>query len=69
MMAGPGRSSPCQEAKAAREHRTLGAKLLHQHAPDPGRFPTFVSKDPSYDHDWPIAWLFHREARTLMEGE
>jgi hypothetical protein len=45
------------DAKAARVHRTQAAKLLDQHA------------ESSYNHEWLIAWLLHREAQTLIEGK
>ena len=54
------------ETKAAREHLAKGSKLLNQHMPDLARFPM---EESHYHHDWLIAWLLHREARTLIEGK
>jgi tetratricopeptide (TPR) repeat protein len=51
-------------AQAAREELALAAKLLDQYLPDPDRFLT--QGDAGYDHDWLIAWLLYREAKTLI---
>jgi hypothetical protein len=54
------------KAEAARQHLARGAKLLDEHRPE----PTSLRYRPvGYSHDWLIAWLLHREARALIEGE
>jgi tetratricopeptide (TPR) repeat protein len=53
-------------AKAASEHLARAAALLEKHLTDPTRFPLVTSV---YDHDWLIAWLLHREAKALIEGD
>jgi hypothetical protein len=55
------------ETKAARERLAQAAKLLDSKLTEPERFPTF--DDFTYDHDVLIAWLLHREAKTLIEGK
>jgi serine/threonine protein kinase len=54
------------EQKAAREYLARAAKLLDQYFIDPDR--SALRKDSNYHHDWLIAWLLYREARTLIEG-
>jgi hypothetical protein len=56
------------QTKAAREHLTRAAKLLDQKLSDPDRFPT-TSVRSLYVDRLLIAWLLHREAQTLIEGE
>jgi WD40 repeat protein/serine/threonine protein kinase/tetratricopeptide (TPR) repeat protein len=53
------------EAKAAREHLARGAMLLDQYIPETTLFPKGWN---GYNHDWLIAWLLHREAKELIEG-
>jgi tetratricopeptide (TPR) repeat protein len=52
------------DAQAARGELAQAAKLLDEHLPDPDRFLT--QGDAGYDHDWLIAWLLYREAKTLI---
>jgi tetratricopeptide (TPR) repeat protein len=54
------------QAQAGSEHLAEEAKLLRQHVGDLDRFSMERSR---YSHDWPIAWLLHREAQTLIAGE
>jgi tetratricopeptide (TPR) repeat protein len=54
------------EAKAAREHLARAVKLLDQYLSEPTLFPNGPG---GYSYDWLIAWLLHRKARTLIEGE
>jgi hypothetical protein len=54
------------QAEAAREHPARGARLLDQHRPEPA---SARYRPVGYSHDWLIAWLLHREARALIEGE
>jgi hypothetical protein len=58
------------QTKAAREHLGQAAKLLDQKLSDPDRFPTTtVGSFYVYVDRLLIAWLLHREAQTLIEGE
>jgi hypothetical protein len=60
------RSQQGQET-TAREHLARAAKLLDLYLSDADRFPT--EGDCDYFHDWLIAWLLHREARSLIEAK
>jgi serine/threonine protein kinase/tetratricopeptide (TPR) repeat protein len=60
------------KTQAARAHRAEAAKILDRHLHDPSHFPlgTFrFGNNQTYSHDWLIAWLMHREAKTLIEGK